>query len=176
MDAINQPTRRARREANTGDMEIGQKADILLTGTGPIHREPDEITPLDDALHKDYADALQFDQEPVAIRLDHSGQENAPLQIPCFVNGRPAELLINGKWLPIGWIPVGQVVVTKRMYVEVLARAKPDSINTDVMEIPGQDPINRIKRKTSTRCPLSIVKDNNPLGLEWITRIMAEAA
>ena len=174
MDAKNATMSRGRRELNTGDMEVGQRPDILLTGTGPINRMPEEILRLDTPLHDDYAKALDFMEEPVAIRLEPTGQENAPTQISCYVNGRPAELLINGKWLPIGWIPVGMVVVTRRKYVEVLARAKPDAVNTDVIELPGQDPINRIRRTTSTRAPLSIIKDNNPLGPEWLTRIIAE--
>jgi hypothetical protein len=175
-DAINNPVNRAKRETNTGDMKVGQRDDILISGTGPVHRQAETIVRLEDALHPEYADALAFDQEPVAIRLEPTGQENAPMQIQCHVNGRPAELLINGKWVPYGWIPVGKVVVTKRMYVEVLARAKPEAIKTDVHEIMGQDPMNMIRRTQSTRCPLSIIKDNNPRGAEWLTRIIAEAA
>lgn len=174
MDAKNATVSRGKRELNTGDMEVGQRPDILLTGTGPISRAAEEIEALDQPLHSDYAQALLFMEEPVAIRLEPTGQENAPRQIACYVNGRPAELLINGKWLPFGWIPVGQIVVTRRKYVEVLARAKPDTVRTEVVEIPGQDPMNLVKRNTSTRCPLSIIKDNNPLGAEWITRIIAE--
>lgn len=174
MEAKNATTSRGRRELNTGDMEVGQRPDILLTGTGPIQRIPEEIIPVDTPLHDDYAKALEFMEEPVAIRLEPSGQNNAPRQVPCYVNGKAAELLINGRWAPIGWIPVGQVVVTRRKYVEVLARAKPDSVLTEVIEAPGQDPMNNIKRSTSVRCPLSVIKDNNPIGAEWLTRIIAE--
>lgn len=154
--------RRARREISTEDMEIGQAPSIIIPGDSPISREQEEIALLDTPLMSDYAKSLAFNEDILTIRLERSSEEFAPQIIDVYVNGR-AE-----------WLPVGVPVKVARKYVEILARAKPDSVQTNVIERAGEDPENTIDRYTSAKHPFSVLHDPSHLGFEWLTRIMME--
>lgn len=155
-------TRRGRKEYHTGDMEVGQRPDIILPTDGPLVREPEEIAAVDTPLHSSYYDDLAFMEEPVTIRLERSSEKYAPQLIDVYVNG------------VVKWIPVGQPVTIPRKYVEVLARAKPDSVQTMVGTPDDENPENRVVRYTSSKHPFTVINDANPRGYEWLTRTMAE--
>lgn len=155
-------SRRKGREVSTSDMEIGQAPAIVLPNEGLLNREPEEIVALDSPLMDDYAKAIAFNEEVMTIRLEPSQEKFAPKIIDVHVNGRTE------------WIPVGKPIKIARKYVEILARAKPDSIQTNVIENIGEDPQNRVNRYTSAKHPFSVLHDPNPMGYEWLTRIMAE--
>ena len=71
-----------------------------------------------------------------------------------------------------GWLPVGEVITTKRKYAEVLILSKHMTVDTTVRTNPGKDPENIMRRSVSSRCPVSIIRDENPKGMEWVTRLM----
>jgi hypothetical protein len=169
-DAINHPTRRARRETHTGDMQIGQKDDIDLSlDSLVIHGESLKNLADDKELLAD----LAFMEEPMTIRIEENTRSDFPeTHVPVMVNGRGAEVFQNGQWLPIGWLPIGIPLTTKRKYVEVLARAKPDAIQTVHDDANVERPRNTVRRRTSAAYPLSIIQDNNQRGHEWLSRIM----
>jgi hypothetical protein len=91
--------------------------------------------------------------------------------VPCWVNGKGAEVLVNGKWVEFGYLPVSQMLTTKRKYVEVLLRSKRDSVNTNVIERDNEDPQNIIERSTTSTALFSIIEDRNPRGAEWATEL-----
>ena len=64
-------------------------------------------------------------------------------------------------------------VTTKRKYVEVLCRAKIDTINTMVEDATVENPANHISRATSSRASFSVLEDRNPKGAEWLRSVMA---
>jgi hypothetical protein len=173
MDATNQTTRRARRELHTSELPIGQSPAIDLPDNGPIDHEQ-VIVPVDTPLVDSYLVGLKFAEEPVTIRISMSSEKYAPKVVDCWCNGIGAEVMMNGRWQQLGWIPVGREVTVKRKYVEILARSKIDNITTDTDDPGVENPQNRIERSTSAKVPFSVLKDDNPMGHAWLTRLMAE--
>lgn len=173
MDAINTPIRRAREETNTADLPIGQKADIYLKDDQPIDREQ-IIVMQEGSVNKSYLEDLAFNEDPVTILIHPSREKNAAPVVDCWVNGRGAEVFTNGRWYSLAWLPINIECVVKRKYVEVLARASIDTIDTDVDDTTVKDPENRIVRVTSALCTFSVLHDPNPKGREWLRRVMAQ--
>jgi hypothetical protein len=176
MEAATVEPRRARRqskEVHTSDMGVGQQPTVDLDARLE-NPEPETIEPVQGFLSKNYAEDLAFNEQPVKIRLEPSSEKFAPRVADGWVNGVGIEVLMNGKWVALGYIPVGQVVVTKRKYVEVLARAKHDSVTTQVVETPGEDPRNYAHRFTSVKYPFSVIEDRSPNGSDWLQRLIAE--
>lgn len=173
-DALNNPVKRQynRREVSTADMPIGQKADIDLNdeiqhGESLIEAAPD-ITK-----DEEYQAALAFMEEPITVRIEENSRSDFPeTHVPCAVNGKGAEVWMNGQWVAMTWLPVNVPLTTKRKYVEVLARAKSDSIRTKHDDATVDRPQNKVERRSSSNYPLSIIEDRNPKGHEWLSRIM----
>lgn len=161
-----------RHALKTDDIKIDQKPTVNLGLIDPTSRS--EIVIADEALNKDYAEALAFMEEPVTIRIEPSSDQNAPGAHRCSVNGKGAEVLINGKWLEMTWLTVGIQYTTKRKYVEVLMRAKTDTVKTEVVQFEdiNRQPENNVRRLTSRLATLSIIKDNNPKGPAWVDEVV----
>lgn len=156
-----------RQELYSGDVAVAQKDDLI----GDLSDRKPEIVVGEKIVNTDYMDELAFNEEPVTIRIEASSEKNAAAHFPVWVNGRGGEVLINGQWLEVKYFPVNTVLTTKRKYVEVVMRAKIDTVTTDVIEEPGKDPINKVKRFTSAVNSLSIIKDDNPLSRAWLTEL-----
>lgn len=172
-DAINAPVRRGRRaEVHTSDMDLGTSPPIDFESTGPLERG-ETIVPIDKPIENDYLAALKFAEDPVTILITQGSEEFAPWSVPLWVNGKGAEVLMRGSWVELGYLPVGHEVVTRRKYVEVLARMRPDSIKTEVIERVNEDPLNRINRSTRLQNQFSVIEDKNPRGREWLKQLMA---
>lgn len=162
-----------RQELHTADIKIEQKDDIISNGrdnSDLIGRES-EIVQAHQLPSKDYLDELAFNEEPVTIRIEPSSDKNAALWHPIWINGKGCECWIAGAWREQTFLPVGQEMIVKRKYVEVLLRSKNDTVHTEVIETPGQDPVNRIRRFTSATVTFSIINDKNPLSSAWVTEI-----
>ena len=119
----------------------------------------------------DYLDELGFMDEPVTIRLEPSSDKNAAGAMPVWCNGRAAEVLINGQWRECAYLPVGQVLTTKRKYLEIIIRAKVDTIVTRILEMESERPNNAITRFTSPVSSFSIIGDPNPRGPAWVSEL-----
>lgn len=170
--AKNNPVNAAARELHTGDMAVGQHAPIVLADDKPLEREQ-IILPLEKQMAGKYLADLAFAEEPVTIRIERSSEKFAPHSVDCWVNGVGAEILMKGRWIQTGYLPVGHVVTTKRKYVEVLARSKHDSVQTEVKKHEESEE-NVIDRHTSQKTPFSVIRDENPRGAEWLTRLLQE--
>ena len=166
-------TRRQQREVHTGDLPVGQRPDLDVDEL-IANRESETIEQVQGFVSKKFVEDLAFMEEPLTIRLERSTERFAASVVQCWAGGKGAEIFTNGKWMEVGFIPVGQVLVTKRKYVEVLARAKLDSVQTSVLQRDGEDPSNMIQRFTSVKHPFSVIKDKSPNGADWLTRLMAE--
>lgn len=177
-DAINAPMRRARREVNSADMPIEQMDDLSLAlgEMDPLDRVR-ELEPVDpEVLNKQYAEALSFMEEPIHVMVQPmtTGERNPPIVVDCWVNGKGAEVFVNGRWHEFNCLPIGKPVVTKRKYVEALMGAK-----TTTIETPEDTPFagelqQRIVRHTAAKVNIQILGDRNPMGIEWVRRIMAQ--
>lgn len=162
MDAVQTPVRRSRREAHTADMEVGQRPDIFIPDTGPLVREPESIEPVETPIGSDYAAELAFMEEPVKIRIEPLPEKFSPPAVDVYVNGQAV------------WIPVGREFVVKRKFVEALARSKPTDVSTAHEDATVDNPNNRVIRTTRSKYPFSVIRDDNPRGYAWLTKLMAE--
>ena len=99
-----------RKEVHTADIAIAEAPDA------DINARSETIIPVDKPLDDDYAQALAFMEEPIMIRIEPSDEENAPIVVDCWVNGKGAEVLdtLTGKFMEINCLPIGQPIITKR--------------------------------------------------------------
>lgn len=147
-------------------MKIEQHAPIVDTST-----YDGDIVLTERIESTDYADALAFMEEEVSVRLEPSSDKNAAGAFPVWCNGRMAEVLHNGVWMELGYLPVGRVLVVKRKVLEIIIRAKTDTIHTKVREMESERPNNTIERYTSPVHSFSIIEDRNPRGAAWVSEI-----
>ena len=160
-----------RMELHTDSIKIQQNDDLV----GDVAlKERENIVLVDRLPNQDYMDELAFNEEPVTIRLEPSTDKNAAVWFPIWNNGKGAELLVDGKWVEYGYLPVNKVITVKRKYVETLLGAKIDTITTEVVENKSDrsdNMENRVKRFTSALHSFSIIEDKNPLGTAWVNEI-----
>ena len=174
MDAVNTPVRRSRRETSNADFDITQPSDILMPATGELERGEVIINSTGRSVNESYMQDLAMAEDPVTILIYPSREKNAPVVVDCWVNGRGAEVFVNGKWSVFNCLPVNVAVTTKRKYVEVLARARIDTVATEVEDETADQPSNRLIRNSSSSVVFTVIGDKNPRGGEWLRRIMAE--
>jgi len=175
-DAINAPVRR-RRTMDVSNDQIAQPPSIDLG----LEQEPnrgDDIQVLEAKhLEREYADRLAMDNDPITILIQPSSTENPELTVPVWVQGEGAEVFVNGKWMKLGFLPIGGEVITKRKYVEALGRARPVNCRTEVVggiQGFGELPRNELRRNSRLINQFTVVEDRNPKGREWLQRLMAE--
>jgi hypothetical protein len=120
---------------------------------------------------QDYLDELAFMEEPCTIRIEPSSDRNAAGAMPVWVNGKMAEVYQNGRWDEIGYLPVGRVLIVKRKVLEVIIRAKIDTVQTKILEQDSERPNNVVNRFTSPVHSFSILEDRNPRGPAWVSEL-----
>lgn len=172
-EAINNPVKRTyKNEIISDDFKIGQKADIDLDKP-LIHGESLADIAGDVSHNSPLIEALAFAEEPVTILIAENSRSDFPeSHVSVAVQGKGAEIFQNGRWLEIGWLPIGQQIITKRKYVELLGRSKSDSISTKHEDANVERPRNTLSRRTSANYPISILEDRNPKGAEWFSRVV----
>lgn len=165
------------REALHSDsIKIEQKPDMAFNPVGPdglpqaLERES-EIVRAEQLPSDDYAAELLFNEEPVTIRIEPSSEKNAASAHPVRVNGQGAEVLLNGRWIAITFLPVGRPLTIKRKYLAVIASAKLDTVHTEVREPESETPNNVINRYTSAVMSFSVIEDKNPRGAAWLQEL-----
>ena len=161
------------REVHTADTPVPQRADVDLDAP-IIHTEgiPNNIiTDINDV--SSYASSLAFMEEPVTIRLEENSRSDFPeTHAPCAVNGKGAEVLVNGSWISATWLPMGVDLTVKRKYVEVLARSRTENVRTKHEDANVERPQNRVERRSSANYPMSVIEDRNPRGAAWLSGIL----
>lgn len=166
-------TRKYKQEINTADLPIEQKKDIDLDSP-IIHGEALANVAGDVDHAKDYLATLQFNEDPVTIIINENGRQTdyPETHVPVQVQGKGAEVLINGRWVSICWLPIGQELTTKRKYLEALLRSKSESINTQHEDATVERPRNILRRANTSNYPVQVLEDRNPLGREWLSGLM----
>ena len=157
----------SRQELHSDTMAVDQPPPIV----GDANLHDGYVVQAEKGLSKDYLDELAFMEEPVTIRLEPSSDKNASTAFPVWVNGKPAEVHQNGRWDEIGWLPVGKVLIIKRKVLEVIIRAKVDTVHTQIINGDSDRPNNVVNRFTSPVHSFSIIEDRNPRGAAWVTEI-----
>ncbi len=172
--AINKPVRRAAREQHTSDTPVGQLPKIVMPEDGLPDRG-EAIQVVEKPLDMDYLRNLTFAEEPITIIISKNPEKFAPLTVDCWCNGKGAEVLDqNNKWVEFGWLPVGKMVTTKRKYVEILARSKLMSVQTDTGNENDAEPKNEVIRSNSLKAQFSVIGDTSPYSGVWLQRLLSE--
>lgn len=156
------------------------KRHVLPGVEGSVDKFREEmVDSFDPALVLDEAENLlkmeAFMNEPVEIMIHRSHEKNFAPNVTDLIsiNGVPAEVLGPKGWMRMGYLPRGQRIIVKRKVVEVIARCRIDSVNTEVERPMNEDPINRITSTTTYSLPFQLVHDKNTeMGPEWFDKLM----
>lgn len=139
------------------------RVDIEFEKNDDVYADVETVRPglrsIDNAEFKDKANQMAFDNEQVQIMVMPSASTYPDHTFSVGVNGIQ-RLIVRGKaqWLP-------------RRYVEVLLRAK-ISTYANIEKRNLQNELEVVYPETkSHRYPLQILKDNNPLGVQWLSRV-----
>lgn len=114
-------------------------------------------------LSKDHAAMLQFLDEPVTVNIAETSEPGAENPVVLWVNGRSCV------------IPRGRDMTVRRMYVELLLRAKPEGINTRITRDGDGNVKNHVDKTRALKYPFAIVHDTNPRGRAWAQKVRSEA-
>lgn len=170
-DAAVNPVRR-RRTLESADTSIQQHDPLPMPGLGDeLERAAEIVVASEEEIKAEHAARLAFAEEPVRILVHPSGDKNAQIVHDAWVNGKGAEVFVNGQWVEFGCIPVGIEVITKRKYVEVLARKKRTNVRTEVIKQQDSEQ-NLVHRDTIHECPFSVIEDRSPYAREWLQGLM----
>ena len=157
----------SRQEIHSAAMPIEQLAPIV----DPKNYDGDLLLG-ERVMSNDYAEALKFNEDAVTIRLEPSSDQNASKAFPVWVNGQGAEVLLNGRWVSMTYLPVGEEVTVRRKVLENILRAKVNKVTNEVDGPESEQPYNRITRITTAVQTVSIIQDNNPRGSAWAREIV----
>ncbi len=166
-----------RRDFESASVKIDQKPSITVPELGEtLDRDGDIIVPENEVL-KAELDQLAFNEEEIKIIIHRSGEKFQPKTTDLIaVNGKKAEMKFRNGWIQIGYLPRGVPLWTKRKYVEQLAHAKVDNIQTDHDDATVERPQNRIDRTTSAVAMFAVLEDKNPLGIPWLEALLRSQA
>lgn len=118
-----------------------------------------------------YLADLAMNEEPVTIRIEPSSEKNAANSHRVSVNGKGAEILLNGQWREITFLPVGIPLTVKRKYVGIIVSAKTDTVTTRIVDMDAERPNNVVDRFTNSVMSFSILEDANPRGAAWVAEL-----
>lgn len=153
-------------DIDTGDTDLSvHDRSIDLNNDFDIYALRDQLNAgaadLGNPLMKGFVETLQFMEELVLIRVSPSSEEHAEKIIEVWNDGIP-QRFIRDEW-----------VVSKRKYVEVLARSMPYSVTTPEGLDGRGDKTRRLEKHVGQRFPFEM-KDRNPLGSNWLNRLFME--
>lgn len=164
----------ARSEITPDSVKPEIKRDLTDADVG--NRKPEIISVGNVLPSADYQAELAMGEEWIQIRLEESMDPEAAKFVFCSCNGEQAEIRSeeHGPTIRMKHVPVGLDLWIKRKYVEVLASAKIENIQTRGMRV-GDDARNVFQRRTSQYQTMSILHDPNPRGRERMRDIMRRA-
>lgn len=128
---------------------------MLDTGTGVKI-----VQPVSD-ISMDYAAKLAFMEEPVTIVVHGAADPNAENPVPVGNCGR------------VIYIPRDTKVTIKRKFLDCLI-TKSGIVSTPEYTNGAGERARAIRVHSAHKYPLSIIRDDNPKGAEWLERRMAE--
>lgn len=156
LNAINNPVV-PRKHTEADEQDLGATAEI---DEGII-----ENGRFGDTGHPEFqekAAGLAFMNEPVTVAIHDSSGQHDDKVFDVSVNGRAVTFVR------------GQEYVVQRKFVEGLARAKP--VHYDNQEYVDNDGVRKVRHpsRKGLRYPFAVVKDDNPLGRQWLKTILAQ--
>lgn len=149
-------------EFDASAQRIGQPRSAQIALEGPAEIDRDDIQIIPALRFKDKAATEAFMAEMITIRIETSGEQYPENPVQLGVNGRNAFVWRN---MP---------TIIARKYVERLARARSEGINQDPAN-PDPKIANKLNITSGLKYPFTVLEDKNPLGKEWLARILQEA-
>lgn len=153
--------------ARTEDMDLGDHdrsitldSDLSLEDLRDSLNSTVTMNPEDPAFKK-FTEDSKFMDEKVLVRILPSSDKHAE-KIICIGNGGTNQHFLRGEW-----------TIAKRKYVEVLARAKPFSVQTPEITDGNGDRTTKIDLSHGLRYPFEM-RDQNPIGQTWLNHIMQQ--
>lgn len=153
-------------KVDTNERKVGQDTSYTLPASGPVDREEfsDQFEIVEEALPKDKLNDMAFFEEPVEVLIFESTNPNVdPIVRLC--NGGSNQFVVRGH--PT-WI--------RRKYLEVLARAKSESITTEECLDMNGNKTTRIRKHQGAAFGFTVQKDPNPNGTDWLRGILSQGA
>lgn len=155
-----------RKPIEAAELPAHQRAAVILPATGSVDVPADDgVAVAEGPLEADYAQALKDAEDVLTIEI-HETEDKLADPLPMVaVNGRNQ------------FIPRGVQVEVRRKFVEVLARAKPEAIETkEFLDGDGARAI-RVDRRSALKYPFTLIHDPNPrYGQAWLRKLIAEPA
>lgn len=146
------------------DHQIGQPQSIDMPASGSVSRSDlkDDIQVVPGPRLKEKADAMAFNNEILTVVV-HETTNPSDVPIPVVrVDGR-SQYFIRG-----------QSQQVKRMFVEGLARAKKETVNTREATDGNGNRNTVIDKMPALKYPFSVLEDPNPKGRAWLQQVLAQ--
>jgi len=150
-------------DASNVDVSRARKFDV--PSVGDLDRDSFiEVPEPSDTFHMaSWLELEAFMNEQVLVEV-HKGDKNSEqtFELRC---GNVSQFIVRGRRQTI-----------KRKFLELLARAKPDTISTPEYVDGAGNKGTRIVKTDSLRYPFSVVSDPNPRGYVWLEQVLNEQA
>ena len=137
---------------------LGKEEDFSIDSIGSGKKDSEII---DKIVPGDNVEFEAFMHEPMTVLVHESTDENDVDLVQVMVNGN------------VAFFQRGQPTITKRYFVERLARAKRTSYSQNLDERLGEA-MNNLKPRHALKYPFSVIEDKNPKGGAWLRQILAE--
>lgn len=156
---------RISKDVSTEELQVGQRQEFNIPNTGSIDREDfrDDIQLVDTPVESTQTQELLFMEEKLLVEIPKGSDPKNESEFVEVYNNGVAQFFMRG---------TPQLV--KRKFVEVLARAKREVIETPKVKDANGDPTYNIT-KTPSLMHHFIVHDDTPKGRAWLRGILAEA-
>lgn len=157
---------RISKETNTQEQTIGQAQEFVMSATGEIDREDfrDQFQTVDTPVQSAHSQELIFMEEKVQVIIPKGANPRAEEQFIQVGSNGVNQFIERG--VP-QWV--------KRRFVEVLARAKKDDVQTAQIVNANGEKDTKIIKTPSLLHHFQVLQDPNPNGPVWLQRVLAEA-
>jgi hypothetical protein len=149
---------------DSGDLNLPSNEGAVEFSPTALEMIRPELEVPDGPVARSQMEELAFNEEYVDVMVHESDSPDAEPLVEVFNNG--ARQIF----------PRGQVVTCRRKYLEGLIRSKPVSYSN--VEFVREDGVRAVKypKRSSLRYPFQVVRDDNPRGVAWLKKLMAQAA
>lgn len=154
------------RRTDTRDHKVGQDQSFAMPAMGSIDPEDfrDNFEVIDSRVTSDQLKAEAFFEEPIDVVISTTDNPTAEAIITLQCNGINQFLLRGVKH------------TVKRKFVEILARAKAETISTPEYTDAAGNRATKINKTQGLKYPFTVMYDPNPEGPAWLQRVLREGA
>lgn len=163
---------------STEDIKVEQPPSFDVPIEDEWFNPPPDIIVTPEMAAEQQAAGIAFGEEPVEIYIQPSSEEFGATEVPVWNQGKFAEVFnrTERRWESVLGIPRGVDVVTRVKYLETILRSKTDDVRHDGVRVPGQEAINRWKRRTVTNYQVQLLRYKNPLIKPWFEEMCRRRA